>query len=601
MNHEVVAVSESQSAQSTPTYRTVTIALVIAAAAAVLYGHRLDFAPPHVEIDEVLIALDAHAIATTGRDLGGERLPLYSQTASHSWYQPLVIYVTALVLEVLPFTEWAIRAATVAVGVLNIVLTYFVARALFDSDGLGLVAAAMLALSPAHFIHSRYAMDYIYPLPFILGWLLCLIRYDITRRPGLLVAGGCLLGVGFYSYIASMVMMPMYVGLTCLMLFQHASPLRAYRIAVASFVPWLMPFVVWLARHPAAYAATIEKYGLYDTAHLDAVQGLRSAFSYGSIAERLSQYWNFFNPSFLFFGSGTKLMFSTNRAGVLLLAVAGFLAVGLYRAVAEWRTQPIVLVVLLGFLTAPMAALIVAEENAIFRALALIPFGILLATLGVRHLWSGLTQPVRMPYRVFAIVAGGIGTAYAIWTLVTRGRITASPLLLVSASIACVALARLSSATNQWRGVTMCLLAAMAFQFAGFWSDYFTDYRGRVAYWLGGNLGGALESMIELDGRAPVPALYFSTLAATSGQIDGRDQYVADYWKFYLIKHRREDLLERTRPFDGGHVEAVPRGSLILSNDGNAAIDTLVDHGVLHRVATIPELNGTPFFTILQR
>jgi hypothetical protein len=52
--------------------------------------------------------------------------------------------------------------------------------------------------------------------------------------------------------------------------------------------------------------------------------------------------------------------------------------------------------VFLGFVTAPLAALIVAEENAIFRALALLPFGVLLAAMGVQALWTGsVGRPLR--------------------------------------------------------------------------------------------------------------------------------------------------------------------------------------------------------------
>ena len=71
------------------------ILLAIVAASAVLYSYRLDFAPPNIQIDEAIIAINAHEIATTGRDLRGELLPLYAQTADHSWYQPVVIYLTA--------------------------------------------------------------------------------------------------------------------------------------------------------------------------------------------------------------------------------------------------------------------------------------------------------------------------------------------------------------------------------------------------------------------------------------------------------------------------------------------------------------------------
>jgi 4-amino-4-deoxy-L-arabinose transferase-like glycosyltransferase len=571
----------------------------IVAISAWLYGHRLEYAPPHLEIDEVLIALDAHAIASTGRDLRGELLPLYSQTAEHSWYQPFVIYVTALAFTVLPLAEWAVRVPTVCIAVLDIALMFLVARRLVSSVAVAAIAAGMLALSPAHFIHTRYGMDYIYPVPFILGWLLCLVRYDQDRRPWLLVAGASILGVGFYSYIASIVMMPVYFALTCLVLRLHRAPVRRYAQAAAGFLPWLVPFLVWLGRHPAAYAATIDKYGLYDAHQLNAAQGLRSIVGFTSVSQRLSQYWNFYNPSFLFFGSGTKVMFSTNLAGVFLLPLALFLAVGIHRALRE-RT-PIDLVLVIGFLTAPLAALIVEEEHAIFRALALLPFGVLLATLGFDYLWSASeTKPFSPMYAPLGIAAAAGGAAYAAWTLLTQGSLTRSSLPLLILGLGILAAGRAAGRTTQWRIAAVCLLALMPLQFRSFWSDYFSDYRVRSAFWLGGNIRGALEELIA-DAGPQTPAVYFSTLKSASGQEDGRNQYMSAYWQFYLKKHHRDDLLARTKRFAPDAVETTAAGSLVLANVGDPGIEALVGHGQLRPLKTIAELDGRTFFRILQR
>jgi 4-amino-4-deoxy-L-arabinose transferase-like glycosyltransferase len=581
--------------------KSLLIVLLIVVCAGLLYGHRLEYAPPHVEIDEVLIGLVAQSIASTGHDLRGEFLPLYSQTAEHSWYQPFVIYLTALALKVVHLSEWAVRLPTVGIGILNIALMYFVARHLFASDFFAAIAAGMLALTPAHFIHGRYGMDYIYPLPFILAWLLCLEVYNDRRRPWLLVAATGFLGIGFYSYIASMVMMPVYFILTYVLLFRQKAPRRSYWLAAAGFLPALAPFVVWLARHPTAYAATIEKYGLYDAKQLDAVQGLRSVFSYLSVSQRLSQYWDFFNPSFLFFGGGTKLMFSTNMVGVFLLPLALFLLLGIHRAVKH-RDRPMYLIVLLGFATAPLAALIVAEENAIFRALPLLPFGVLLATIGVEYLWSAAIVKPRGPvYKPAGIVALAGGGAYAVWTLITQSRVTRSSLPLIAVGLGILLIGCVADRVKQWRIVAVCLLALMPIQFWYFWSDYFSDYRVRSSYWLGGNIRGALEEIIGREQRAHAPRVYFSTLKATSGQLDGRNPYMDAYWKFYLIKHNRQDLLARTMPFEPQNVQTVPSGSLVLANLGDTTTEALVAKGELKRVTTIPELNHNTFFVVLQR
>ena len=59
------------------------------------------------------------------------------------------------------------------------------------------------------------------------------------------------------------------------------------------------------------------------------------------------------------------------------------------------------------------------------------------------------------------------------------------------------------------------LLALIAVQFGYFAKDYFSDYRVRSSAWLGGNLRGALEALIDLDARVHPAGIYFSTLQST--------------------------------------------------------------------------------------
>jgi 4-amino-4-deoxy-L-arabinose transferase-like glycosyltransferase len=64
------------------------------------------------------------------------------------------------------------------VGVIDVLLIAILARALLGSDLLGLAAGLILALSPAHFIHSRLALSVLFPMPFVLIWLWCVQRYQ---------------------------------------------------------------------------------------------------------------------------------------------------------------------------------------------------------------------------------------------------------------------------------------------------------------------------------------------------------------------------------------------------------------------------------------
>jgi len=242
-----------------------------------------------------------------------------------------------------------------------------------------------------------------------------------------------------------------------------------------------------------------------------------------------------------------------------------------------------------------------AEENAIFRALALLPFGVLLATIGVEYLWStSIRKPIDAAYRPLAALAVVAGLAYALWTVSAQGRITRSSLPLAALGLGALLLARVDR-EKQWRFVAIALLALMPLQFSSFWRDYFSDYRVRSAHWLGGNIRGALETLIDRDTRQPVPSIYFSQLRAGSGLLDGRNEYIDAYWKFYLIKHGREDLLARTKRFEPEKVETMPAGSLVLANLDDPVSGAIVRRGELRQVATIAELDRPDFFVVLER
>ena len=93
----------------------------------------------------------------------------------------MIFYLSAAVQLVLPFSESSVRIPSVIVGMINLVLLFAIVRELSGNQWIALMSAALLALSPAHYIFSRYALDYLYPVPFLLAWLLAL-RHAMHHR-----------------------------------------------------------------------------------------------------------------------------------------------------------------------------------------------------------------------------------------------------------------------------------------------------------------------------------------------------------------------------------------------------------------------------------
>jgi 4-amino-4-deoxy-L-arabinose transferase-like glycosyltransferase len=419
-----------------------------------LYSLWLGYSPIYMHDAEVLFALHARSIAATLHDSNGTFLPLYfhmPSIGSNVWFHPMLVYFSAIFLKVLPFSEWSVRFPSVIVGTVDVALTYLVARLLFRSSLYGLLAAALLALTPAHFIHSRLAMDYIYPVPFVLLWLWCLLQFDAGGRLWSIALAGFALGVGFYSYIAAVAFMPFYVLLTWVYLYAKERRLQpAHLAALVGFAVPLVFFVAWRILYPEVFAGTAYRYAITRSG---VVFGVLRMLRYNVIQEYVSQYWNFHNPGFLFFVGSPNFQSSTRAAGVYLLPLAVFLAAGFYEIATRERTR-FGWLVLAGFVTAPIPAVLVEEPFAIYREMVVLPFAILIATFGARCLFR----------------------SNAPW----------------------------------WRAAAVAALLLMPLQFGYFLEDYFTDYRLNAYVWFGGNIKGAVLKAVELNAERDVPFVYLS-------------------------------------------------------------------------------------------
>jgi len=521
----------------------------------VLYGWDVGRLPTYLYVDEVVFALQAHSIATTAHDLSGRLLPLYFQMrpiGDNIWFHPVIVYVMAPFFWVFRVTEAVIRWPSVAVGAIDVLLMYFIAKRILARERWAILAAMLLALTPAHFIHSRLAMDYLYPVPFVMAWLLLLLIFLERQQPWMLFAATSVLGIGVYSYIASVIMMPVYLLLTWLTIVKTSTkPGRPCLIAAAGFMWPLLILIPWTFFHAAVIGETLAKYqggaGRYQARApvivqgtlLQALESLRHPKYFSDVVGRISLYWYFFDPSFLFVSGGyAHMVNSTRRVGVFLLPLLVFVPVGLAQLATLRRTR-IDLLLLLGFASAPLAACLTTPEvYAIDRELALLPFGILIATVGV----------VRM----------------------------------------------VTARQRRWRMVGMGLLALIPLHFAFFCVDYWRDYPRRLGFWFQGNRRGALEEIISRETPSHPTAIY---LNAT------RIPYINAHWQLYLLKHDRQDLHRWTMYFDSKSLDVgtVPPGSLLLTTPDDAIVDALVKSGTLRQVAVFPEIDNPPMFALFER
>ena len=275
------------------------------------------------------------------------------------------------------------------------------------------------------------------------------------------------------------------------------------------------------------------RYSGYDARHAT-TQALTVSLAFTTIKERVSVYWDYFNPAYLFFSGGSNLSMATRRIGVFLLPTSVLLVCG-FRECWHRRSSAIAAVLAAGLAVAPLPATFVGERYAIQRELAILPFAALLAALGAMFLLRHSTRAVR------------------------------------------------------FAGLTLVL--AMPVQFGLFWQDYFNDYRVRSAFWFDpANFRGIAEYLIA---NASPAKIYLS---------DDLDD-VAARWRFYLLKHRREDLLPRTNLFAATSLDIsrVPAGSLLVFYANDRVVPRLLAPPQCALATFITDIAGGRAAVILQK
>jgi hypothetical protein len=172
----------------------------------------------------------------------------------------------------------------------------------------------MLALTPIHFIRGRLLLSPLYSIPFVLGWLWSLGRIEqqpTARR----VAAACVwLALGMYSYLAAVVMMPIYLVMTMAVAMRRVGWSDLARAAAIFVVCWC-PWRCGISRIQSATRRS----------------SARISSTPGRIGSLIGVYWRFFDPSYLFVSGDSSMVNTTRTAGLFPMAFAVLLPIGIVR------------------------------------------------------------------------------------------------------------------------------------------------------------------------------------------------------------------------------------------------------------------------------
>jgi hypothetical protein len=340
----------------------IATACVLAGIALLLDAFHLSAAP---------LTLEESAFNREAQSIRVGAAPLFFSTGAEAFLQPIPVYANA-VIRVIGGDDISGRIASVIAGAINVALVFLIAHLITGRAWVGVIAAAILMLTPAHWSIAQLGTDAMFPVPLVLLWLWSSLRFFKWDSRGALPIAAVMLGLTVYSHPAG----PLTAVFLWLLTLVVARRRHLARLLVSTLIfgaMWL-PAAAWFYLHPDTYANTFGRWFVF-AAHLrNPMDGLLAFMNASTLGARASSYWGFWDPSWLFF--------KTRDAGApLLIGAAPLILLGLYRCVRHW-SRPSAPLAIGALLIAPLAGASFGVARYLADAASVFPLLALLAGLG---------------------------------------------------------------------------------------------------------------------------------------------------------------------------------------------------------------------------
>lgn len=368
--------------------------------------------PPNLNTDEAAIGYNAYSILKTGRDEYGQKFPLAFRSFD-DYKPPLYIYLTVPSVAVFGLNEFAVRFPSAFLGVLAIVLTYFLTKKLLGNPVTGLLASFFLAISPWHIQFTRTAYETGSNAFFTtLGLLLFLKGLE---KKWYFIPAGIVFGLQTHLYQASKVFVPLFVFCLVLLYFRRFS-FRSVFLFLAPLFLVVFPAVLLITtsaglirfrgtsifQDPKSPERQLN-YTVSDWLRNDnkSVMLFHPEFMV-YFQDILVGYLSHFRPDFLLTGRNDPKISYVPEVGLVQPWVFPFLLAGVYYLFRR-KDKTVTAVLISWILISPLPASVTIGVPNSTRTAIILPALQIITALGFVSLFPKLFRPIKMVIFLFAV------------------------------------------------------------------------------------------------------------------------------------------------------------------------------------------------------
>ncbi len=335
--------------------------------------------PSSVYWDEASIGYNAYSIAETSKDEWGEFLPLHFR-AFGEFKLPVYIYTTAVSVKLFGLNEFAVRLPSVIFSLGVVILTYFLAKRLFDNIAVALLSSFFITISPWFFIFSRTGYEATAGLFFLLLGIFFWLKFQ--KSPFFIIFACLSFVFSAYSYNSFRVLPPFLLPGLFLLLFIHRNKPRkglivSLILGTSILIFGFIPIIEFFSKGESNRLNVI---GIFDSQKKN-IQILHT-FAYNYMAH--------FNPKFLLTSGDVNLRSQQSNFGEIYLVEFPFLLMGLYSLYKLKKIQNLVLVYL--FFVSFIPSAITRESPHALRSVLAAPLISIISSFGIYSFYQILVK-----------------------------------------------------------------------------------------------------------------------------------------------------------------------------------------------------------------
>lgn len=186
---------------------TLIFVILVTLVSFTLRFHNLGKIPNGLTVDEADMGYNAYSILNTGKDVYGQRLPLFFQSLDD--YKPgFAIYSTIPAIKLFGLSDYSVRLFPALIGFFTPILVFIFLSLLYPKNkSIAYVSFMLVSFAPWNVAISRATFMYVELVFFVICSLIFFLL-GIKKKPAYLIISAVLLSFTLYIYYAAVIYIP---------------------------------------------------------------------------------------------------------------------------------------------------------------------------------------------------------------------------------------------------------------------------------------------------------------------------------------------------------------------------------------------------------